>query len=420
MNKALTFTLIFFFVCSSFTIVFSYVSASDAAGDYWNTKTPMKQARSGLGVIAVDGKIYAIGGYGNGGWGIDAYVATNERYDPKTDTWTTLASMPTRRSDFAIAAYEGKIYAIGGGTSGKNGLNDLLNVTEVYDIASNSWSTKAALPFNGKSLHANVVDGRIFVVGARDSFKYGSPQDLYVYDPVKALWTQKTSMPRASPAGNFIVSAVVDDKIIFAGEFTIGNTDVAEQKVLIYDTKTDSWSEGKAGPTQVWCGGAGATTGVYAPKNVYTLGITSNTVYDPIKNSWLSAKAMPTERANFGVAVVDDILYVIGGFTSTDFHAFGTPTEPSRLNEQYVPIGFHGTLPTTTSPVADSTPSDSVVSSESGSSDSVVSPQLEFESKSAPSMSFLIESVGAIVVITSCVVITTLFFLFKRTKKEVK
>ncbi|MCL1970209.1 MAG: hypothetical protein FWF66_01940 [Candidatus Bathyarchaeota archaeon] len=43
--------------------MFSSVSASELVENSWNTKAPLSQARASLGVVAVDGKIYAIGGY---------------------------------------------------------------------------------------------------------------------------------------------------------------------------------------------------------------------------------------------------------------------------------------------------------------------------------------------------------------------
>ena len=37
-----------------------------------------------------------------------------ERYDPNTNTWTTVASMPTHRSVGRLIALKGLLYAIGG------------------------------------------------------------------------------------------------------------------------------------------------------------------------------------------------------------------------------------------------------------------------------------------------------------------
>jgi N-acetylneuraminic acid mutarotase len=136
MHKFVPFTLIIFLILGSLAI-FSAVSASEIVEDSWNTKTPMSQTRANLGVVAVDGKIYAIGGSISAHIHSENIVGTNEWYDPKTDTWTTLASMPTPRANFAIAADQGKIYCIGGETN----WNSSCYVTEVYDIATDSWST---------------------------------------------------------------------------------------------------------------------------------------------------------------------------------------------------------------------------------------------------------------------------------------
>jgi len=145
--------LLFFFIAGTFAISFNPVSASGLVEDSWNTKTSMNQARYDLGVVAVDGKIYAIGGYAPVLY--DGYtnfgVGTNECYDPVTDTWVTLEPMLAPRASFAIAAYQGKIYCIGGA-----GPNGLCGTNEVYDIATDSWSAKTAMPFNDSFLKAQL------------------------------------------------------------------------------------------------------------------------------------------------------------------------------------------------------------------------------------------------------------------------
>jgi len=90
--------------------VINYVSVSELIVDSWNPKTSMSQARPGLGVVAVDGKIYTIGGSSAD----EVIVGANECYNPETDTWITVKSMPASRSQFTIAAWQGKIYCIGG------------------------------------------------------------------------------------------------------------------------------------------------------------------------------------------------------------------------------------------------------------------------------------------------------------------
>jgi len=408
MRKFISFILLSLLIFTLFTSIFISVSTSlEIIDDSWYVKQSMNQARYGLGVIAVEDKIYAIGGYSGG------YVGTNECYNPMSNTWIVLKAMPTPRMNFGIAAYDGKIYCIGGSTFGSStlGLIDRLSVNEVYDIATDSWSAKASLPFNERYLHAHAVDGKIFVTGPKDTFKYEHEFILYMYDPVEDSWTQKTGMPQTPIGTTYITSAVVDNNIIFVGTFGV-DPSTCQQKVLIYDTKSDKWSEGATSSTQqwrqLWCGYAGATTGVYAPKHVYALGITSNDVYDPVNNVWSFAKAMSTERASFGVAVVNDVLYVIGGYTSTDFHSIGSTMIPSALNEQYVPIGYNGTLPPVTSPPAvTSTPSTLPTSPEQ-----YISPK-----PTDSSTSFLTGPVLITIALTVCISITAPLFFYLYRKK---
>jgi N-acetylneuraminic acid mutarotase len=104
----------------------------DIATDTWSTKAPVPTARSGIGVAALDGKIYVLGGEG---W-IDDFggvFRANEAYDPKTNLWAKEARMPTPRHGFAKAVVDGKLYAVSGvNNAGGAGTLSVINVNEVY------------------------------------------------------------------------------------------------------------------------------------------------------------------------------------------------------------------------------------------------------------------------------------------------
>jgi N-acetylneuraminic acid mutarotase len=73
----------------------------------------MPTERIALSTSALDGKVYAIGGYIPRVSGYPG-VTTVEVYDPETDTWTTAPDMPTGRFGLRTSVVGGKIYVIGG------------------------------------------------------------------------------------------------------------------------------------------------------------------------------------------------------------------------------------------------------------------------------------------------------------------
>ena len=318
----------------------------------------MQQARAGLGVAAVNGKIYAIGGSTRSGGGgtrqgplpvTGGTVGTNEMYDPETDTWTFKTPMPTPRDHFAIATYKNKIYCIGGYIS--NGT--ATGVNEVYDPKTDAWENKTSMPSHRTAFEANVVGGKIYLIGGfvpNDSGFGGSRVTLNeVYDPETDSWTIATPMPTAALD---YASTVVDNKIYFIDGFSKNPPSLLNQ---IYDPETDTWSQGTPSPSSTQNGAAGATTGVNALKRIYVLGETWNLwedeptynvrVYNPANDRWIFGANIPTDRLDFGVAVVNDLLYVIGGYTATYpdgmfSFPYGPSVTPYATNEQYTPIGY--------------------------------------------------------------------------------
>jgi len=336
--------LIVFLVLCSLLVSLPNIAAVRAVEDSWTTLEPLPTIRRDLGVAVVNGKIYAIGGRNDGN-----YLSTNEEYDPETNTWTTKTPMPTPRSDFGIAVVNDKIYCIGGiidfDWSG-HGEGILCAVNEVYDPLTDTWENKTSMPTKRQRPTANVVNGKIYLIGGfqyHDSYysNYGTIElDVNeVYDPETDSWTTKTSIPitPSNPA-----SATIDNKIYVIGGF---QSDLNQ----IYDPESDSWSQGAPIPTAVALAGAGATSGEMAPKRIYVIGgypsydeVSLNQVYDPETNTWSSGRRMPTARHSLGVAVMNDKLYAIGG-GSTNLNV-----RQYDENERYTPIGYIPEFPSWT------------------------------------------------------------------------
>ena len=312
----------------------------------WTLKTPMPTARVGFGVAVVGGKIYAIGGeYGS------RFLNTTEMYDPATENWTTKASMPTPRSGFGVAVVQNKIYVIGG----HNCTNAYLftGTNEVYDTATDTWETRAPMPTLRGDMDANSVQGKIYVTGGNSV--HGITGVNEAYDPAADAWTTKSPMPK--PVCVY-ASATINNSIYVIGGFN-GSVDVELNQ--IYDSLTDSWRYGAPIPFPVSGAGGGATLGVWAPQRIYVVGgITDrketgnpypyflnkciqNQVYDPEKDAWSGGAALPKSSFDLEVAVVDDILYAIGGTNSAMFYSLYPLIDNNQL---YTPIGY-GTVPPT-------------------------------------------------------------------------
>jgi N-acetylneuraminic acid mutarotase len=75
----------------------------------WKKAAPFPEPDEELYGVAVHGKLYVIGGWGEGKARGAAY-----EYDPATDKWTKKRAMPRPAHHAALAAANGKIYVSGG------------------------------------------------------------------------------------------------------------------------------------------------------------------------------------------------------------------------------------------------------------------------------------------------------------------
>jgi N-acetylneuraminic acid mutarotase len=90
----------------------------------------MATKRGLLKVAVVDDRLYAIGGRADSG----EFLRTVERYDPRRDTWQTVAPMHTGRGNPAVAVVGDRIFVVGGGSP-----DGALRTTEVYDPEADRW-----------------------------------------------------------------------------------------------------------------------------------------------------------------------------------------------------------------------------------------------------------------------------------------
>jgi N-acetylneuraminic acid mutarotase len=146
-----------------------------------------------------------------------AAVNTVFVYDPNTDAWATLATMPTARSGSAAAVVNGILYVIGGNlTDGTT-----CSIVEAYDPVANTWSTKASAPSVRFFADGGVLNGLIYVVGGGVNGTGAVLATVEAYDPALDAWTTLAPMPTPTLLPG---AGVINDTLYVAGGVANGGT----------------------------------------------------------------------------------------------------------------------------------------------------------------------------------------------------
>lgn len=91
------------------------VTVHDPVAGTWSLRKNMLFPAHHPAAVALDGKIYVFGGFvGHPGAKTWGPVANALVYDPAADSWKELTPMPTPRGSAQAVAVNGKIYVIGG------------------------------------------------------------------------------------------------------------------------------------------------------------------------------------------------------------------------------------------------------------------------------------------------------------------
>jgi N-acetylneuraminic acid mutarotase len=139
----------------------STVYRYDTTADTWQELNPMNVARGFLSAAAIEDRIYVVGGYDD----MNEFN-TCDIYDPTADSWSPASPMLHRRGGLALVPVRGQLYAIGGGMG--SGMTSYLAYNERYEPRVDTWSP-IGTPVNKEwqGLGAAFVSPYIYAIGGR-------------------------------------------------------------------------------------------------------------------------------------------------------------------------------------------------------------------------------------------------------------
>jgi hypothetical protein len=223
-----------------------YTDVYDPDANGWTEKTPIPIYIGYYFTAACQNKIYVMGDANN-------VPTLNEAYDPATDTWTAKTPMPTSREWIQANVVGDKIFVIGGIKWHSQSNAEVYQVNEVYDPSNDSWSVMAPIPTGVCSYASAVLDGKIYIFGGTSRVVHdGNPTVVnlvQIFDPQSNSWSQGTPLPaNISGMGACATTGVWAPKriYVFGGAAPDGPSGTWTR---VYDPEAKTWSDGNAVPT---------------------------------------------------------------------------------------------------------------------------------------------------------------------------
>ncbi|MBI2078576.1 MAG: hypothetical protein HYT80_09465 [Euryarchaeota archaeon] len=233
---------------------------------------------------------------------------------PAQLSWRNVAAAPTPRVEHSAALVGDRFYVVGGfivpfpvtpPTSSQTPAYVPTPRLEIYDPATDRWTTGADFPMNLDHAPMVGVGGKAYVF-----FWSGGASAAHAYDPATNAWTKIADMPRSHNAG---AAVVIGERV-----FVVGGSGAQSTTVDVYDSKNNTWSSlGEPMPTRRDHFGAAVVGGrlyaVAGDVGGHSRNTGANEVFDPATGEWSNRTAIPKMRGSVSVASWLGRVVVLGG-----------------------------------------------------------------------------------------------------------
>jgi N-acetylneuraminic acid mutarotase len=210
----------------------------------WSLGAAAPIASGSASTALINGRVYMAGGIA----GNNTFTTTAAAvYDPASNSWSAIASMPLARNHAAAETDGLRLFVFGGRGPGSGDINQTtigFDDVQIYDPVTDTWECSctpgSAIPplpqKRGGMGKAAFYRGELYVIGG-ETTPAGTGQaagNVYnrvdVFNPVTRTWRLDTVMPTARHG---IFPLVSDDRIFVAGGGTANSSSASNMLEIL-------------------------------------------------------------------------------------------------------------------------------------------------------------------------------------------
>jgi N-acetylneuraminic acid mutarotase len=201
----------------------------------WHPDLPLPVFETN-GAVTINNKIYVSGGtLGDNGEQSSLYM-----FDPATNRWTRKHDMPEFTAGGMSDQHNGQLYVV---TNCQGETCDHLSNPDAplffrYDPATDTWTTLPPPPNNHQHGAAGFIGGKLYVTGGLDH-PVGDSKQLDVYDPVTNQWTTRAPLGRDRW---YAAGLPYNGKLYLIGGYAENAGPV--RTTTVYNPVTNTWGTG--------------------------------------------------------------------------------------------------------------------------------------------------------------------------------
>ena len=295
----------------------------------WGVGSSLPAAVFGHAVTSAGGLVYVAAGFDSS---VGTVVNQFASYNPATNSWTSLAAVPTpvMKATLAHDAAGGRLFLFGGANAA---LNTVLNIVQVYTISTNTWSSGPVLPAVRMFMGGGTLGGMIYLVGGYNAVTISPPtvqNQNWQFNPATGIYTTMAPLPAGLGGAG---SGVSGGRLYIMGgrdgvtsnlgtnyEYTPATNSWATRAPLLTPVNLPGATELSGdvscnGDIIVVGGGDPFLSGEAFSRDLSRVGDTTGVsqLYNVATNSWSAGPTLPTARAYIGAAQAGNTLIAVGG-----------------------------------------------------------------------------------------------------------